>query len=144
MTTAEQLPRVGRAVLVRNPALTGLVGAGIAAALHVHDPHVQGSWGYCPFLRLTGLPCPGCGGLRAVNDLTNGDVAGAMASNAMAVVLMGSAGVIWLAWLVRSLQGRDGPVLSARSASALSVGLGVAFLLFGFYRMTPWGAWLRP
>jgi hypothetical protein len=133
-----------RAELVRNPALTGLAGAGVVAALHFHDPHVQGSWGYCPFLKLTGLPCPGCGGLRAVNDLTNGDVAGALSSNAMALVLIGSVGVIWLAWFGQRLQGREGPVLSARWTTAISVGLGTAFLLFGFYRMTPWGAWLRP
>ncbi len=66
---------------VRVPLLTGgLVGAA-TIALHFRDPHEAGSWGYCPFSALTGLYCPGCGGLRAVNDLTNGDVLGAASSN---------------------------------------------------------------
>jgi cobalamin synthase len=90
------------------------------------------------------LPCPGCGGLRAVNDLTNGDVAGAMASNAMAVVLVVAGCLWWLAWFAKRLRGHDGDVLSARWATALSGGFGAAFVLFGIYRMTPWGAWLRP
>ena len=129
---------------LRAPLSTGLAGAVAATALHLRDPHVSGSWGHCPFLALTGLPCPGCGGLRAVNDLTNGNLAGALASNAMAVVLVASVGVLWCAWLVRTLRGKDGPVLSARWATVLSVSFGVAFLVFGLYRMTPWGAWLRP
>ena len=33
----------------------------------------QYSWGLCPSAAL-GFSCPGCGGLRAVNDLTHGDV----------------------------------------------------------------------
>lgn len=134
----------GRAALLRAPLLTGTAGAATAVALHLRDPHTSGSWGYCPFLRLTGLPCPGCGGLRAVNDLTNGDIADALASNAMAVVLVAGAGVFWLLWFSLRLQGRDGPVVSARWATVLSVAFGAGFLLFGAYRMTPWGAWLRP
>ena len=49
---------------------------GAAVLLHLRDPHEQGSYGFCPFLALTGHPCPGLRGLRAVNDLTHGDVVG--------------------------------------------------------------------
>ena len=62
--------------------------AGLAAAtisLHLRDPHASGSWGYCP-ISLLGLYCPGCGGLRAVNDLTHGDVIGAVSSNALLIL----------------------------------------------------------
>ena len=135
---------VGRAVLLRDPVLVGSAGFVAMAALHLRDPHVEGSWGFCPFQRLTGLPCPGCGGLRAVNDLSNGDVAGALASNAMAVVLVVGAGMFWLAWFSQRVQGREGPVLSTRWATALAIALGAGFLAFGACRMTPWGAWLRP
>jgi hypothetical protein len=126
------------------PIPIGVAGAAAVTALHFHDPHVAGSWGHCPFLALTGLPCPGCGGLRAINDLTNGDLHGAFASNAMAVVLAATLGVLWLTWLVRYRRGGDGSMMSPRTATALAVGFGVAFLLFGAFRMTPWGAWLRP
>ena len=54
-----------RATLLRDPALVGAVGVAAAALLHFRDPHGTGSYGFCPFLALTGKPCPGCGGLRA-------------------------------------------------------------------------------
>ena len=51
------------------PALT-IGGLSLATlALHLRDPHSSGTWGYCPSA-LLGFSCPGCGGLRAVNDLT--------------------------------------------------------------------------
>ena len=129
---------------IREPLLVGFAGAVGLTALHFHDPHVSGSWGHCPFLALTGLPCPGCGGLRAINDLTNGDILGALASNAMAVILVLSTSLVWLGWLIRRSRGRNEPLMGSRAATVLTVGFGVAFVLFGVYRMTPWGAWLRP
>ena len=131
-------------IFLLSPLPLGAVGAASVLALHYRDPHSPGSWGHCPFLTWTGLPCPGCGGLRAVNDLTNGNVVGALASNTMAVVLVGTVSVLWLAWLIQRLRGRSGPALNSRWATVLFVGLGAAFVLFGVYRMTPWGAWLRP
>ena len=55
----------------------------------------RGAWGFCPWLVLTGTYCPGCGGLRAVNDLTNGDVRAAFASNALFVALVPAIAVMW-------------------------------------------------
>lgn len=68
-------------------------------ALHLRDPHQQYSWGVCPLYAVTGLYCPGCGGLRAVNDITNGEFGAAFGSN----LLIYPAGVLlvwlWVAWL---------------------------------------------
>jgi len=133
-----------RAGSVREPLLVGAAGVAAVSALHFHDPHVSGSWGHCPFLALTGLPCPGCGGLRAINDLTNGDFASAVASNAMAVVLVAVVGAVWMRWLIQRVRRSDAPVMTSRGATVLAAGFAVAFLLFGAYRMTPWGSWLRP
>jgi hypothetical protein len=132
-----------RAALVRDPALFGLGGAAAVAALHFRDPHVSGSWGYCPFLLLTGLPCPGCGGLRAVNDLTNGDVVGALSSNAFAVALVAVVSACWVVWLVRRACGNASAqwlTLTMPTTTTLLVVMAV----FGVFRWTPWGAWLRP
>ncbi len=64
---------------VRAPLVT-IGGLGLATlALHLRDPHVGGSWGICPSAAM-GFWCPGCGGLRAVNDLTHGEVASAASS----------------------------------------------------------------
>ena len=67
-------------------------GAAAMAVLRFHDPHARGSYAYCPFLYLTGHPCPLCGGLRAMNDLTRGRIEDARALAATLPVLGGEAG----------------------------------------------------
>jgi hypothetical protein len=131
-----------RSRLLRDPALVGIAGASAATLLHVRDPHDDGSYGFCPFLEITGRPCPGCGGLRAVNDLTHADLAGAVSSNVLAVALVVMLAVAWAAWVVRRLRGHDGPLPVVRDRS-LAVLLVVA-LVFGVVRNTPWGAALAP
>nr|WP_302477641.1 DUF2752 domain-containing protein [Aeromicrobium stalagmiti] len=93
-------------------------------------------------MAVTGLPCPGCGGLRAVNDLTRGDVVGALSSNALAVGLVVVLVVSWLLWVVRRAQGRRDRmiVVGGRTGAAVIV----VMLLFGVFRLTPWGSWLAP
>ncbi len=131
-----------RAELLRGPVLVGAAGLSAAVILHVRDPHDQGAYGFCPFLALTGLPCPGCGGLRAVNDLSHGDVLGALSSNVLAVALLGLLGVLWLSWTIRRSRGEDRPMIQMSNRAGLLV-LAV-FLVFGIVRNTPWGAWLAP
>ena len=77
------------------PALWAAAGLLAVGALAARDPHVHGTWGFCVFRSITGLPCPGCGGLRAVNDLAHGHLGAALASNAWVVLsLAGLAGVV--------------------------------------------------
>jgi hypothetical protein len=126
----------------RAPAIVGAAGLGAAILLHVHDPHGSGSYGYCPFLQLTGRPCPGCGGLRAVNDLTRGDFVGAVSSNVLAVALVGALAVAWLLWFGRRLRGRvDRMIVLDLSAGLVMIG---AIVMFAILRNTPWGSWLAP
>lgn len=131
-----------RADLLRDPMLVGAAGLGALGLLHVHDPHQSGAYGFCPFLLLTGHPCPGCGGLRAMNDLTNGAIGGALSSNAMAVVLLVVMGAAWTVWFYRRWRGQPAPLLALNSP-VLS-GLIAAFFIFGIFRWTPWGVWFRP
>ncbi|MGH3457379.1 DUF2752 domain-containing protein [Aeromicrobium sp.] len=128
--------------LMRGPALVGAAGLGAAALLRLHDPHDPGSYGFCPFLVITGHPCPGCGGLRAVNDLTHGDVVAAISSNLLAVALVAMLALTWTVWVVRRIRGVDGPMVVPTNRVLLLL-LGVA-LVFGVLRNTPWGAWLAP
>lgn len=60
--------------------------AAATAALHFRDPHAHGSWGLCPSLTIFGVYCPGCGGLRCVNDLTNLQIGDAISSNVLVVI----------------------------------------------------------
>ncbi|WP_313409639.1 DUF2752 domain-containing protein [Aeromicrobium sp.] len=108
----------------------------------MHDPHQQGAYGFCPFLNLTGLPCPGCGGLRAVNLLSNGEPVAAVSSNLFAVALVAVLVVAWLVWTVRRARGVAAPFLTWSPRTIVIAGLLVA--AFGIARLTPWGAWLAP
>lgn len=41
---------------------------------------------FCPFHRITGLPCPGCGGIRATQLLLSGDVKSALLTNPLSII----------------------------------------------------------
>lgn len=133
---------LGRAELLRAPTLVGATGVGALGLLYLRDPHESGSYGFCPFLMLTGQPCPGCGGLRAMNSLTHGDLVGALSSNAMAVVLLAVMSVAGVAWFYRRWRGRPVPLLATSSPVLWS--LIIAFAVFGVLRWTPYGTWFLP
>lgn len=116
--------------------------AGALTLLHVRDPHVSGSYGFCPFQRLTGMACPGCGGMRAVNDLTNGEIVASLSSNVWVLPALAFAVAAWCVWTYRRWHGqrRGAPAVSTPAIVAV-----VAFLVvFTVVRNTPWGAWLAP
>lgn len=131
-----------RTELLRAPVILGASGLAAASLLYVRDPHGSGSYGYCPFLALTGMPCPGCGGLRAVNDLTHGDVVSAISSNALVVLAGVTLGALWVLWFVRRWKGQPGGMLRVSERGGYAV-LAVA-VAFGILRNTPWGSWLAP
>lgn len=124
------------------PAAVAAAGAAAAVLLHLRDPHDSGTYGFCPFQALTGQPCPGCGGLRAANDLTRGDLVGALSSNALAVVLVGVLAVAWVLWVVRRSRGRrDRMIVLGRRSGPVVLAVVAVFTVL---RMTPWGSWLAP
>lgn len=139
MTTARLESPASR---LRDPALVGVVGAGLFTMLRLRDPHGSGSYGFCPSLVLTGFPCPGCGGLRAVNDLTHGDVAAALSSNLLVVALVATLAVAWIVWVGRRWRGRRGSmiVLTPRWGYVAIATL----VVFGVLRNLPIGAGLAP
>lgn len=124
--------------------LAGVVLAG-SVALHLRDPHQQGSWGFCPWLLLTGTYCPGCGGLRAVNDLTHGDVVAAASSNLLLVAGLPAFAALWLRSLVHRWRGitRPWPPRRVNLAATLAIG---AVVVFTVVRNLPVDAlrWLAP
>jgi len=124
------------------PALGAAAGLGAAAVLRLHDPHVAGSYGTCFLLEATGIPCPACGGLRAVSDLTRGDLVSGLGSNAYVVLTVAAVATWWMAWVASRLAGRPAP--AERHVVALVVGWGVGFVLFGLLRLLPGLDWLRP
>jgi hypothetical protein len=136
-------PGRGRRERLRAPLLT-IAGLGAATlALHLRDPHQRGSWGFCP-LALSGIYCPGCGGLRAVNDLTHADVKAAASSNLLVTVGIPIAVVALALWAVRAWRGVPARRFPPRLERALWWSAAAAALVFAVVRNTPPGAWLAP
>ncbi|KAA1417882.1 DUF2752 domain-containing protein [Nocardioides humilatus] len=132
-----------RSVRMLPPAL---VAGGLAAAtiaLHLRDPHDQGSWGVCPTKTLFGVNCPGCGGLRAVNDLTNLQVIDAASSNLLFVVSLPLIAYAFFRWSQGRWTGRSwDPSERATSVSAFTVIAAMA--VFAVVRNLAFGSWLAP
>ncbi|MEU8823855.1 DUF2752 domain-containing protein [Streptomyces sp. NPDC048636] len=90
-----------RRLLAPLGALAGTVAAfGYVGAV---DPHQPGHYPVCPLLRLTGLYCPACGGLRGAHALAHGDLPAALRDNALAVLCYALLAVGWLLWCARSV-----------------------------------------
>lgn len=62
------------------------VGVCGGAVLFLFDPAAHGFYPTCVFHKLTGLNCPGCGGLRALHQLLHGHIVAALRLNALMVV----------------------------------------------------------
>ncbi|MBC9732057.1 DUF2752 domain-containing protein [Nocardioides marmotae] len=130
----------GRRLLAPAVTLGGLAAATLA--LHLRDPHERGSWGSCPSAAL-GFWCPGCGGLRAVNDLTNGRFADAASSNLLLIGLLPVLAALYLWWVARRWRGETREP-DQRFVVGGTVTLCVVAVVFAVLRNLPAGAWLAP
>jgi hypothetical protein len=117
--------------------------AGVGAlALRLRDPHESGAWGICPFHAMTGAWCPGCGSLRAVNDLTHGDLLAAASSNLVLVLALPVLAWLWVDWLRHAWAGRRRRSVGLSTPTVMLVL--VPILVFSVVRNLPFGAWLAP
>ncbi|MGH8970052.1 MAG: DUF2752 domain-containing protein [Actinomycetes bacterium] len=123
-----------------------VLGAGSVAAalgyLALVDPHQAGRYPVCPFHALTGLWCPGCGGLRATHDLLHGDIAAAVGQNALLVLGVPVLALLWW-WRWRPAAGRSAADRQPQAVPATLV-LAVIALSFAVVRNLPVGAALAP
>ncbi|MEJ7833135.1 MAG: DUF2752 domain-containing protein [Nocardioides sp.] len=118
----------------------------VTLALHLRDPHQQNSWGFCPSA-LVGVWCPGCGGLRAVNDLTNLQLADAASSNLAFVIALPFIAFLLVRWTVGRWRGTYRPVMAGFTPRGRLVLMSLGFTVLGAFtalRNLPAGAWLAP
>ena len=124
-TTSASRPRRLAAPLAASAVLAaGTVYTALA------DPYRAGFFPPCLFLAASGHWCPGCGGLRAVHELTHGDVNAALGMNPVVVLLIVPAGVALLvAWLRTAWRGGRAPRIPLTLAIGIPVMLGVFWVL---------------
>ena len=116
---------------------------GASVVLHLRDPHQQGAYGFCPWLAMTGTYCPGCGGLRAVNDLTDLRLGDAASSNVLLVASLPLFAAGWARSVHQRWTGRLRPVPVQR-LHALAWAATLAVIAFWVVRNLPFAAWLTP
>lgn len=116
----------------RHPHLALAAGVSAASAvsilLYKFPPESYGFYPPCPFHALTGLLCPGCGATRALAALVHGNLAEAMHSNGLFVVLLPFLLVYLAIAYLRSILGlRSMPLPTPAVAAllAISIGFGV-------------------
>jgi hypothetical protein len=69
------------------PGMMAVAAAGLVM-LYLFDPATSGVFPPCPVRYFTGWYCPGCGSLRAVHQLLQGNLRAAWALNPLTVVLL--------------------------------------------------------
>jgi hypothetical protein len=121
----------------------GVLAAVVGAFAYVGtvDPNDPGHYPVCPLLRLTGIYCPGCGGLRSAHAFIHGDLVAALGANALAVVGYFAFAVLWTVWVVSAVRGRPTRIV-LRPVQMWS--LGALVLVFTVVRNLPFGGWLHP
>ena len=86
----------------------GVLGfAGVLGLLFSFAPDQYSFYPRCLFHSLTGLQCPGCGGLRATHCLLHGDVTGAFRFNPLFVLLLPVFLAVGAAKIANLLTGED-------------------------------------
>src|SRR3954465_15376423 len=78
------------------------MGASLVAAPLLSPHTLDAGPVLCPFRRLTGLPCPGCGMSRSFVALAHGDISDAFAYNRLRPLLM-AIFVVAITWKLVSL-----------------------------------------
>jgi hypothetical protein len=94
-------------VALTHPLSVGAVVAAATGYVAAVDPSRSGHYPLCPIRAVTGLYCPGCGGLRAVHELTHGHLLAAMSSNVLVVLGIPVVIVLWAIWAHERLLGRS-------------------------------------
>ncbi|GGP42734.1 DUF2752 domain-containing protein [Streptomyces sindenensis] len=138
---ADQPGRTGRVRRLGTPL--GILAAVTGAFAYVGtvDPNEPGHYPVCPLLKLTGVYCPGCGGLRSAHAFITGDLGAALQANAIATVGYFLFAAVWVIWLVRAWRGKP---LRIALSPAWWWGLGAVLLVFTVVRNLPFGSALAP
>lgn len=119
-----------------------LAAGGLAVALLVQavfDPF-RTDVPLCPVYHLTGLHCPGCGAIRSVHALLEGDLALALRSNAVLMLALPVVALGFGRWTLRRIRG----LRTAPPPSRVVLVCAVIAVVFGILRNLPVFWFLAP
>jgi hypothetical protein len=127
-----------RSRLNRWVCASGMVGACAAVATYVYtvDPNVSKAYPQCPLKALTGIDCPGCGGLRATHSLLHGDIAGAFDHNAIAAIFVPVMAYLIVRWVFQQF---DITLPRIRLPRWSGIAIPMVILVFAVVRNIAWG-----
>ncbi|MFC4561383.1 DUF2752 domain-containing protein [Nocardiopsis mangrovi] len=124
------------------PLFLGAVAVAGAVMVHFVDPHEPGHYPTCPWLLMTDTYCAGCGTMRAINALTDLDLAGALRMNVLTVALLPFMLYSYVRWVYFSFRP---PTRHIRAAHPFWLWLLLGVILaFWLVRNLPFGAILAP
>jgi hypothetical protein len=130
---------VPRAFSTTRLIVTAVIACGVVAGtviLFMFDPATAGIYPVCTFHQMTGLQCPGCGGLRAMHQLSHGHLAAAWHLNPLLMVLLPVALWLGVREAARVFAHREWPGLVTRPIFGYL--LAGALILFGILRNLPY------
>ncbi len=117
-------------------ALLGIAALPCLALVFARNPEEPGYYPPCVFLSLTGLYCPGCGALRGLHHLLNGNLLTAFGYNPYTMLALPFIGYAYLSALLLSVSGKQ-RLPTVFIPPALIWGLLAAVLAFWLLRNLP-------
>ncbi len=135
MSTAVRSPEARRrltaaAEVVGAGGVAGLLVAALLPAAHIEDGPVL-----CPFRRLTGLPCPGCGLTRSWVYLMHGDVHASLWSNPFGPVAIAAVLILAVTSVRARLRREPPPDLDRLARQPWVVAVFALWMAFGAVRI---------
>ena len=116
----------------------GMAAASAATATYIFlvDPNVSKAYPQCPLKAMTGLDCPGCGGLRATHSLLHGDIAGAFDHNILAAIFVPVMAYLIVRWILGQF---DVELPGIRMPRWAAFAIPAFIVVFSVVRNVAWG-----
>ena len=90
----------------------------------------------CPFHALTGLYCPGCGSLRAVHQLSHGNLGSAFGLNPLMIILLPFMGYAFISYATITFGKQRLAIITA--PAYLGWLMLIVIVLYGIFRNIPY------
>ncbi|MDR1426699.1 MAG: DUF2752 domain-containing protein [Bifidobacteriaceae bacterium] len=109
------------------PVACVLAAGAVMVLLQRVSPLTPGRYPLCPLFALTGTYCPGCGALRGLHALGQGNLAGVLRMSPALMPALGYVAAAWFAWCRRAWTGQGRRWLAPAWVLWVLLGLIVAY-----------------